>query len=51
MTVARAGPTSAISRKKIRNAAAVQITPSAASAASTWTDGTERGQVSAANGA
>ena len=48
MTVARAGPTSAISRKKTRNAAPVQITPSPASASSTWTDGVERGQVSAA---
>jgi len=51
MTVARAGPTSAISRKKTRNPAAVQITPSPARASSTWTDGIECGQLSAANGA
>ena len=51
MTVARAGPTSAISRKKIRKAAAVQITASAASASSTCAGGTADGQFSAASGA
>jgi len=51
ITVARAGPTSAMSRKNTRKAAAVQTAPSAASEASTWADGTAAGQVSAAAGA
>src|SRR5258705_9635214 len=50
-TLARAGPTSAISRKKIRNAAAVQTTASPAIDNSTLADGTADGQFRAASGA
>jgi len=51
ITVARTGPTSAISLKYSTNARAVQTTASPASAPSTWADGMTRGQVSAAAGA
>ena len=51
MTVALAGPASAMSAKKPRNATAVQMTASPASAASTLPAGIADGQVSAANGA
>src|SRR5258707_379022 len=50
-TLARAGPTSAIRRKKIRNAAAVQTTASPAIESSTLADGTADGQFRAASGA
>src|SRR5713226_2146691 len=43
MTVARTGPTSAIRRKKSRNATAVQTTPSTATAASTAEEGSVAG--------
>ena len=51
MTLALAGPTSAISLKKSRNAAAVQITASPAMQTSTLAEGTADGQSSAASGA
>jgi hypothetical protein len=51
ITLARAGRTSAISRKKSRNATAVQITARPATAARTFADGSALVQVSAASGA
>ncbi len=42
ITLARAGRTSAISRKKSRNATAVHITARPATAASTFADGSEQ---------
>nr|WP_237281995.1 hypothetical protein [Streptomyces lincolnensis] len=50
-TVARVGPTSLISSRNATKASAVHTTPRPASAASTWPDGIEDGQVSAAAGA
>ncbi len=51
MTVARAGPTSAISWKNSTKARAVQTSANPARLASTAAEGTDRGQVSAAAGA
>ena len=50
MTVARDGPTSAMSAKKTRKATAVQTSASAATLAADFAD-TEEGQVAAAAGA
>src|SRR5205823_4583912 len=51
ITVARAGPTSAISAKKTRNASAVQTTARPATDSTTCADGVDDGQRVAANGA
>src|SRR5712692_6754589 len=51
MTVARTGPTSAIRRKKSRNATAVQTTPSTATAASTAEEGIVAGSWAILTGA
>ena len=48
MTVARAGPTSAMSAKNTMKAVAVQIAPSASKLPRTLADGTWWGQVAAA---
>src|SRR6266851_7559939 len=51
MTVASTGPTSAIRRKKSRNATAVQTTPSTATAASTAEEGIVAGSWAILTGA
>ena len=51
MTVARTGPTSAISAKKSKNASAVQTTASAPTAKSTRREGMAAGSCRSASGA
>jgi hypothetical protein len=50
ITVARAGPTSAISRKNSTNASAVQTTPRVTTAAITGPDGMPAGACAIPNG-
>jgi len=51
ITIARTGPTSLISAKKIRNAAAEQTTARPKTDSTTWAEGNLEGQLAAASGA